>query len=65
MTSKLSISTIGAVNPSGCKVLSDEYSYPILLILNFLILPIDLESGTILAFIPSTDDTDLNVGNFL
>ena len=63
--SRLSIFTTGDINASGLKVLSEEYSYPISTILTSFILPIDFDDATILAFIPLTLVTDLNLGSFL
>ena len=63
--SKLSMFATGAMNASGLKVLSAEYSYPISTILTSFILPIDVDTATILAFLPLTLVIVLNLGSFL
>ena len=52
--------TTGDINASGPKVLSDEYSYPISIILTFLILPIVLDAAIMFASVPLTLLTFLN-----
>ena len=56
---------MGEINASGVKVLSDGYSYPISLILTFLILPIDVEMDTTFAFCPFSVITPSNFGSLL
>tara|TARA_A100001515_G_C4487565_1_gene182170 strand:- start:184 stop:399 length:216 start_codon:yes stop_codon:yes gene_type:complete len=65
ITSRLSIFKTGGINASGLNVLSEEYSYPISTILTSLILPIEVDTATILAFVPFSLITDLNFGSFL
>ena len=50
---------------SGLKVLSEEYSYPISIILTSLILTIEVDIPIIFAFLPLALVIDLNVGYFL
>ena len=57
--------TIGGINASGLKVLSEEYSYPISTILTFCILPTLSDKAFIFAPIPLTLEIVLNCGNFL
>ena len=63
--SRLSIFTTGDMNASGLSVLSDEYSYPISTILTSLILPMDVDTATIFAFLPFALVIVLNLGSFL
>ena len=63
--SKLSMFATGAMNASGLKVLSAEYSYPTSTILTFLIFPIVSDELFILAPVPLILDMLLNCGNFL
>ena len=53
------------MNASGLSVLSDEYSYPISTILTSLILPMDVDTATIFAFLPFALVIVLNLGSFL
>ena len=65
IVSRLSRFIMGEINASGVKVLSDGYSYPISLILTFLILPIDVEMDTTFAFCPFSVITPSNFGSLL
>ena len=63
--SKSSILTTGETNASGLNVLSDEYSYPKSTILTSLILPMEVDNATTLAFFPLTLTIEENFGSCL
>ena len=65
IVSTLSILIIGDTNASGDKVLSEEYSYPISIILTLPILPIEVDNATILALTPFSLITFSNLGTSL
>ena len=65
ITSRLSIFTVGEINASGLKVLSEAYSYPISTIRISLTVPIVVEIATRFAFLPLSLVTDVNPGNTL
>jgi len=56
---------IGDTNASGDKVLSEEYSYPISIILTLPILPIEVDNATILALTPFSLIIFSNLGTSL
>ena len=65
ITSTSSILTVGETNASGLRVLSDGYSNPTSTILTLSILPIEVESATMLALFPFTLTTSSNLGTCL
>jgi len=55
----------GDMNAVGCKVLSEEYSNPSLIILTSFALPIVDDFAIIYASLPSKEFNDTNTGSFL
>ena len=55
----------GDISAFGCKVLSDEYSNPSLIILTFFALPIVFDFATIAASTPLVEVIDEKSGNCL
>ena len=55
----------GDMKAFGCKVLSEEYSKPSLIILTFPLFPIVSDSATIEASVPLTEFVELKSGTFL